>query len=298
MTEDRRYFKIGGITIKVDAEIPLSGATFSPNIAVFETGSPDKEMIHIRHHFGLPNLNDDQLGQKVFERQDLSIYRNVDGWIFSCSILDKNSIPLRQTAFVDPTYSRIDVYNERDDNFKNGDIPLLSFHQTDQLFITRVLAERCGCMFHASGVDLDGAGFLFVGHSEAGKSTMIKMLNGKVKILCDDRIIVRKAQDEFRIYGTWHHGEIPVVSPHSAPLKAILLLEKSSHNRILPFTNTTELIGRLSACTIRAIKPLGTSDWWAKTLAVLDDLVSNVPCRILEFDKSGEVVDLLRGFES
>ena len=47
---------------------------------------------------------------------------------------------------------------------------------------------------HASGLIFNGAGLLFVGHSGAGKSTMVKLLRDESKILCDDRIIVRRAR--------------------------------------------------------------------------------------------------------
>ncbi|HNR69665.1 MAG TPA: hypothetical protein PKN24_16580, partial [bacterium] len=228
MKTECRYFKIAGITIQYQADIPLSKKTFSPNLASFESGKPEKDMIRIEHHFGLPDFGGQEMGQKVFERQDLTIFRKPSEWIFFSNILTKESKPLQQVAFVNPEYTHIKIFNERDDLFRDGDIPMLSFHQTDQLFITRVLAKRNGIMFHASGVRMDGEGLLFLGHSEAGKSTMIKLLEGKAEILCDDRIIVRQEQKGFRIHGTWHHGEIPTVSPHSAPLKAIFLLEKAS----------------------------------------------------------------------
>lgn len=298
MASECRYFKVADITIEVASDMSLSDVTFSPNLVAFETEEPEVTMIRISHHFGLPDLTEKKIGQKVYERRDLTVYRNPDGWIFFSTILDIHLNPLQQVVFVDPSYTAIEVYNERDDIFKTGEIPVLSFYQTDQLFLTRTISDLRGCMLHAAGVDLDGEGLLFVGHSEAGKSTMIKLFDGKARILCDDRIIVRKDSNGFRIYGTWHHGEIPVVSPLSAPLKAILLLEKAPQNRLLPITDPNQLISRLSACTIKAIKPLTTADWWKKTLNLIDDLVREVPCRILEFDKSGQVVDLLREFKA
>jgi ABC-type cobalamin/Fe3+-siderophores transport system ATPase subunit len=153
-------------------------------------------------------------------------------------------------------------------------------------------------MLHSSAVVLDGKGFVFVGHSEAGKSTMIKMLTGKAKILCDDRNIIRNTAQGFRVYGTWHHGEITTVSPDSAPLQGIFLLEKALHTCLRPVEDKAELLSRLSACTIRTIKPLGTVQWWNNTLTVLEEIVKKVPCYFLEFNKSGDVVDVLREFNS
>ncbi|WP_321492454.1 hypothetical protein [uncultured Desulfobacter sp.] len=43
---------------------------------------------------------------------------------------------------------------------------------TDQILMGRILAYRNGCIMHSLGVSLDNQGLLFVGHSDAGKSTM------------------------------------------------------------------------------------------------------------------------------
>jgi len=41
------------------------------------------------------------------------------------------------------------------------------------------------------------------------------------------------------------------------------------------------------------IRPLETSDWWQKTLAVVESLVRETPCYVMQFDKSGAIVDRL-----
>jgi len=289
-----RYFKIAGIPIQVKSDIPMSEKTFCAKLASFEIKQPEENMVHIEHHFGLPNINVEELGKKVFERQGFSAYQRPDIWTYFINDYDLKSKPVHQVAFVNPSHTRMKFFNDRKDLFKEGDIPFLSFYLTDQLFISRVLADRHGCMFHSSGVIIEGKGLLFAGHSGAGKSTIGKMLDGQVEILCDDRIIVRKDLNGFRIHGTYYHGEIPVFSPHSAPLKALFFLEKSNHNRLIPIPNKTELISRLIAYGIKTIKPLTTADWWQKTLDLINDLVSEIPCQKLKFDKSGEVLQLLK----
>ena len=151
----------------------------------------------------------------------------------------------------------------RADFFERGNLGSLTTFPSDQILLARLLADRQGCYLHASGIIVDGKGLLFVGHSEAGKSTMLKMLRGHGEILCDDRIIVRRWPDGFRIHGTWSHGELPDVSPASAPLRAILFLEKATTNELIPITDTRE---RLGGVLSHVIKPLVTADWWEKTL--------------------------------
>ena len=44
------------------------------------------------------------------------------------------------------------------------------------------------------------------------------VVEGRGEVLCDDRNIVRRSPGGFRVYGTWSHGEVPIVSSASAPL--------------------------------------------------------------------------------
>ena len=167
----------------------------------------------------------------------------------------------------------------------------LTLFPSDQILIVRILADRDGFYLHSCGVNFEGKGLLFVGHSEAGKSTMATMLKGKAEILCDDRIIIRKQSKGFKIYGTWSHGDVPDVSANSAPLKAIMFLEKAHKNRLIPMIDKKEVTKKILACLI---KPFVTTDWWEKTLLVVDKVVETVPCYILKFDKSGAVVEVLK----
>ena len=132
-----------------------------------------------------------------------------------------------------------------------------------------------------------GKGLLFAGHSTAGKSTMVKMLQGRAEILCDDRNIIRRWQEGFRIHGTWSHGEVSEVSPSSAPLTAVLLLEKARENRIERVEDRNYAVKALLGCLV---KPLLTADWWEKMLELVDKLTKEVPCYRMRFDRSGAIV--------
>jgi hypothetical protein len=161
---------------------------------------------------------------------------------------------------------------------------------TDQILLAQLLADRDGCFLHAAGVALDGKGFLFVGHSDAGKSTTSLLLRERGTILCDDRIIVRRYRDGFRACGTWSHGDVPDVSPAIVPLRALLFLEQAPENRLVPLVDRHEVMARLTACVIR---PLVTADWWEKTMDVLEALSHEVPCYVLRFDRGGGMIPLL-----
>lgn len=188
-------------------------------------------------------------------------------------------------------YSEIEVFSAEADIYNGGGLDSLTMLPTDGIVLSHVFANRQAITVHSSGVIFDGKGFLFVGHSEAGKSTMTKLLNGQAEILNDERLVVRKWPEGFRIHGSWSHGEVPIVSPSSAPLKAICFLQQAETNAAEPISQKTEILRRLVPCLI---KPLETAEWWDKVLQTVEDITNEVPCYRLEFDKSGKVVEVLR----
>lgn len=97
--------------------------------------------------------------------------------------------------------------------------------------------------------------------------------------------------DGWQVYGTWSHGDVPEVSGRSAPLHAILFIEKAGVNRITRITDRREIVRRLLACVIR---PFVTAEWWEKTLTHVEQMAQEVPCYVMQFDKSGAILDELK----
>ncbi|MDD5155137.1 MAG: hypothetical protein PHF11_01465, partial [Candidatus Omnitrophica bacterium] len=249
------------------------------------------DTITIRHHFLLPDLNGKNLGKEFYRRPPWRVYKNGDSWVYlgiSSSRGDKNPY---QIAVFNSDHTRAIIYNKKEETFLKGALHSLTLFPSDQILLARILADREGCYLHSCGVIFENRGLLFAGHSEAGKSTMATMLKGKAEILCDDRMIVRNTEGGFKIYGTWSHGDVPEVSSNSAPLRAILFLEKAQKNTLIPLTDKKEITKRLLACLI---KPFVTVDWWHKELSLIEKISRRVPCYVLKFDKSGKAIDVLR----
>ena len=81
------------------------------------------------------------------------------------------------------------------------------------------------------------------------------------------------------------------MSAADAPLRAILLLEKADTNRLERLEDRKEIVRRLP---FFLIKPLVTADWWQKVLGLVETLAREVPVYRLQFDRSGEVKDVLK----
>ena len=294
----RRYFKIADITIQLESDLPIQEGTFHPKFKLFETPGPSAEMITIRHHFSLPDLEGQDLGTEAYRKAPWAVYKKGSAWVYLGISPVKDDQSLYRVAVFNAGHTRCRIYNDNAENFLKGNLHALTLFPSDQILLARVLADRQGLYLHSCGVNFQGQGLLFAGNSEAGKSTTATLLKGKAEIFCDDRMIIRKQKTEdgeqkaeFRIYGTWSHGDVPDVSSGSAPLKAIFFLNKSAKNYLLLIKDKKIVAQRLLNCLI---KPFVTTDWWEKTLALIEDIAAAVPCYELYFDKSGKVIELLK----
>jgi hypothetical protein len=283
-----RYYEIGGLTPRVSADLPITEGTFLPALRAFETRRPGKDMALIHHHFGRPDLGRMDLGRELYRRPPWRIYENGDSYIYiGISTADPG---LFGVTVADKDYMRVRIHHVSDTQFRRGGNHSLTLFPTDQIILAPLLADRRGAILHSAGLVLDGQGLLFAGHSGAGKSTTVKMLADRAKILCDDRIIVRRRAEGFRLYGTWSHGEIEAVSNASAPLRAVLFLEKSKANRLIPIREPKEAARRFLDVLIR---PHLTAGWWERSLDLVECLIREVSCYRMEFDKSGRIVPAL-----
>ena len=303
----RAFYHIGGITIEVQSGLPIASDTFNSKFRAFAADGPGDDNIVIRHRFGLPDIASIDLGTELHNRPPWIVSATQHALVHQCVVWPGPEIV--DWIVSDLDCSRIVNFHRDDRMYAYGNWHSLSLAPTDQIFLARALASRQACYIHSAGAVLNAQGLLFVGHSEAGKSTTVNMLKGRAEILCDDRVILRRHSADatspevaqavstacrdshsFRIHGTWSHGDVPDVSSASAPLRAIFFLKQSARNRATPLPEVREIFPRLLACLI---KPLVTGDWFRQSAAVLAHAAAEVPCYELEFDKSGAIVPLL-----
>ncbi len=289
----RRFYEIAGITLQVESDLPINGSTFHPKFKFFEAAASGKNVILIHHHFTLPRLADLKLSSQPIIRPPWAIYQTNQSWVYLCigrkrDVKEYNQVAIFNRDFTD---AKIFLPPSQIEFYKSGQLDSLTLLPTDQLLLAQVLADRNGCYFHSSGLIFEGNGLLFMGHSGAGKSTATKLLRDQAEILCDDRIILRKHEKLFQIYGTWNHGEIPLISASSAPLKGIFFLKQAKKNSVSRIENSRDITRELLSFVIR---PTISADWWRKTLGLIDEIVSQVPCYVLRFQKNAPLAELLR----
>ncbi len=97
-------------------------------------------------------------------------------------------------------------------------------------------AERGVLLFHGSAIAADGNAFIFSAPSGTGKSTHAalwrKVFGERVKMINDDKPLLRFFEREIRAYGTPWNGKHHLGGNFSAPVKGICFLERGAENSI------------------------------------------------------------------
>lgn len=150
-----------------------------------------------------------------------------------------------------------------------------------ELLLLNLLGAGLGVMMHAAGVIYRGEGYLFTGRGGAGKSTTARLwhqLPG-AQVINDDKVIVRKEDGQFIMYGTPWHGEGGMALPLSAPLKHFYVLKQADHNYAVPLPPLKSILLLLE----RTFMPLWDQEKMDFTMRFFDELLQQVPCQELGF---------------
>jgi hypothetical protein len=291
---------IGGIGLKFVADDSLL-LNVNETYQKFMTKN-EKVDINIKVHFGeLPEI---VLDKKVFDTRGTggpwTLYSSGDKYIYATYLSPTDPIPHRIAVF--------------DEDFTSGDLYINSSHQNigednpinygengavscdpidypfDEFVYIKLLSQGRGVNLHACGISLNNKGVLFSGVSGAGKSTIANLWKiKKADILSDDRVIVRRIDGEFFMFGTPWHGDALVSLAQKAPLKAIFFLVKGKENKIIPLSIKDSAF-RL---TVRCIPTFYSKQGMEYLLEIITAIAQNIPCYELQFTPDERAVDLV-----
>jgi hypothetical protein len=161
-----------------------------------------------------------------------------------------------------------------------------------ELLLRASMVLTDGLVFHASGIDDNGRGIVFVGHSGAGKSTQADLWSQVPGVVAmnDDRIAVRPNAGGAICYGTPWGGTANIARNHQVPLSALILLEQAPENdiqRLSPSASAPLLLAR-------AFLPYWDRALLQRAMANLNALLARVPVYRLRCRPEPEVVSLVR----
>ncbi len=100
------------------------------------------------------------------------------------------------------------------------------------------LVSKNVLLMHGSALSLDGQAYLFTAPSGTGKSTHTRLwreaFGSRVTMINDDKPMLRVEEDRVVCYGTPWNGKHHLGVNVSAPLSAIVAIERAEENRIAP----------------------------------------------------------------
>lgn len=149
-----------------------------------------------------------------------------------------------------------------------------------------------GLIMHASGLDDDGRGLVFVGHSGAGKSTQTSLWCQEPGVIAmnDDRVAVRLHEGEAWCYGTPWGGSANIARNHEVPLSALIILEQAPDNELQALSPATAAPLLLA----RSFLPYWDRALMGRAVANLSALLDEVPVYRLRCRPEPSVIPLVR----
>lgn len=150
--------------------------------------------------------------------------------------------PLFCIAPTDEDLLRSQEENRRQDKADGHPFYERSEASLENTAIHRLLAEKLTeysvLLMHGSALSLDGEGYLFTAPSGTGKSTHARLwreaFGDRVVMINDDKPMLRIRNDGVFVYGTPWDGKHDLSCNTSAPLRAIISLNRGETNRIEP----------------------------------------------------------------
>lgn len=128
-------------------------------------------------------------------------------------------------------------------------------------------------LIHSSAIEYNGKAYLFSANSGVGKSTHTslwrKAFGNDVKMINDDKPVVRIFNEKAVVYGTPFDGGSGIANNISAPLGAVVFIERGESNSIRK-SETPEIIKKLYFSTAHFV----SRDTADKMLTNFENLLS------------------------
>jgi hypothetical protein len=270
-------FTIADLSVTLRWDYPFSRVELPPAYTRFS--APGRSDISLDL-----SVADDQLeeGPAIFDSAPIwSLYRVKSGSSFHLF----DSYPeLKRTLFIPD----------------EGGSARLSFHAADrdpfvgpslELLMITHLARCHGVILHGCGISSDGRGVVFAGESGAGKSTLSRLWAQKegIEILSDDRVIVRRQNGSFRLYGTPWHGEEAFAAPGGVELSRIFFIRHGQANDIRKLS-AAGAVREMLKCSF---PPLWDAGGMAAALELFHGVATSVPCAELAFVPDHTAMDFV-----
>jgi hypothetical protein len=191
-------------------------------------------------------------------------------------------------------FSAATVYCGRDlIRRQNGSTALVNpvRYPLDQILLMHYLSTRQGLLLHSAGMEHEGQGYLFLGYSGAGKTTVSRLLAAAGhRMLSDDRMAVRRQSGQLRIYGTPWPGDAAIAVNDHVALGAVFFLEQASRTEVIEIDGPEAL---------ERLLPVASIPWYDRSalldvLQFCDELIEAIPTYLLRFTPDAAAASAIR----
>jgi len=232
--------------------------------------------------------------KRIFDSGSLwTLYENRSSYIFDFATSLLGSQPYKR-LYVDRDFSQAQLFLNRQCLTNVEQVYPLEY-PLDELMITNWLACGRGVEVHGCGlVDFETGGHLFLGHSGSGKSTTTLLWKSmrNVRILSDDRIILRNSGNDIWMHGTPWHGEAGFATNQKKKISRIFILEHGGRSEILPL-DQSRAVGELFA---RCFPPFYSRESLDFIISCLLHITNSIPCYIYRFVPEPSAVEQILTF--
>jgi len=227
--------------------------------------------------------------EKIFDSKSTwSLYRSKKKYILYDRSLELDSLPSK-LLILESDFESGEIFIRNDGSSQNLFSDPLGY-PLNQILMIILLSLRKGVLVHSCGIDDRGCGYLFLGNSGHGKSTMAKLWSESgATVLNDDRIIVREKNGQFWMYGTPWHGDFKELSLKGLPIRKIFFLRHGEKNSSVRKKGAEAV----SMLLTRSFPPLWDKKGMEFTLKFCAELAQKVPCYELGFVPDESVLDFI-----
>jgi len=157
-------------------------------------------------------------------------------YLISLQNVERDKIPYKIVK-ADRKFREFFIYMRSDERHVLSPLeyPLADLAVSGYLNINKV-----GIILHSACISWKGRGYLFSGVSGSGKSTIseIWQKDNEAEVLTDERVLIRKLNNDLWAFGTPWHGTSEMHKNNGAPIEKIFFIKHGKKNRAISISKT------------------------------------------------------------
>lgn len=279
-------YSVGGVGFFFETAQPICG--ISP-YDVFRISRQEFDCADEKHHYLFYNksfaLPED--ARLLFSSDSVAIYETAQSYIhvnhcfdtesYDCTVVSSKHSPDAEVYFSDSGYEKTLTESAL-------------FRLCDMV---SALLYSNAVIIHASYIICNGKAILFSAPSEGGKSTQAELWHKYqgAEIINGDRAVIKKEKDGWQVYSLPMCGSSGICKRKSAPLSAIVMVEKAETNQVEHLSTIKKLNYILPQLTFEKYKQHD----FEKLTTLLDGIIADCPILCLKCKPDKGATQTLKG---